>query len=160
MPKPTPLTEGSPAPVFTYYDGGHPHDSGSLNGYCLLFFYPKDNTPGCTTEACAFRDNWEPLLKEDLLIVGVSKDSEASHDKFRAKYELPFPLIADTDLRLAKAYGVYGEKKFMGKTYDGVHRMSFLISPNGTIAKTYLKVKPADHAAEVLRDMAALNQSS
>ncbi|MGB0259581.1 MAG: peroxiredoxin, partial [Coraliomargarita sp.] len=91
-------------------------------------------------------------------VVGVSKDSEGSHDKFRAKFDLPFPLIADTELELAKAYGVYGEKQFMGRTFDGVHRMSFLISTDGTILKTYAKVKPAEHAATVLEDFATLTQ--
>lgn len=90
------------------------------------------------------------------MIVGVSKDSMTSHEKFRAKFELPFPLIADTELELASAYGVWGEKKFMGKTFDGVHRMSFLIDPEGTIVKAYHKVKPAAHAAEVLNDLSTL----
>ena len=160
MPKPTPLTGGDSAPAFSYKDAGASYSSNSLDGYCLLYFYPKDDTPGCTTQACSLRDHWEKLQQANLQIVGVSKDSEASHDKFRAKYELPFPLIADTDLSLAKAYGVYGEKKFMGRTYNGVHRISFLISPNGTIAKTYPKVKPADHAAEILRDLAELPHST
>ena len=156
MPKITPLDCGDPAPVFSYSWAGKSYKSSTHKSYCLLYFYPKDDTPGCTTEACSFRDHWEQCKAAGLQIVGVSKDSEASHEKFRAKYELPFTLIADTDLSLAKAYGVYGEKKFMGKTYDGVHRISFLISPDGTIAKTYPKVKPADHAAEIFRDLAEL----
>lgn len=160
MPKPEPLASGQLAPVFSFEIDGVIQKSDQLDAYCLLYFYPKDDTPGCTTEACAFRDNREPLQEAGILVVGASKDSDASHEKFRAKHALPFPLIADTGLSLARAFGVFGEKKFMGRTFDGVHRISFLIAPGGTIAKTYHKVKPADHAAEVLRDVAALKQST
>ena len=156
MPKPTPLEAGQPAPAFSFSEGGQLISIGSLEQFCLIYFYPKDNTPGCNKEACAFRDNWKELQEAGLKVVGVSIDSEASHDKFRAKFELPFPLIADTELELAQAYGVYGEKKFMGKIFDGVHRMSFLIAPDGTITKAYLKVKPAEHAAQVLEDLKTL----
>lgn len=157
MPKPKPLEAGLPAPVFSFEEEGRTVSSDSLDRYCLLYFYPKDNTPGCNTEACTFRDHWAELQDAGLKLVGVSKDSEASHAKFRIKFDLPFPLIADTELTLAKAYGVFGEKKFMGKEFDAVHRMSFLIAPNGTITKTYVKVKPAEHAAEVLEDLRTLN---
>jgi peroxiredoxin Q/BCP len=156
MPAPEPLSIGQVAPVFTYPLDGENHRSDKAEGFCLLYFYPKDDTPGCTTQACSFRDQYAALRQAGVQIVGVSKDPESSHEKFRAKYELPFPLIADTDLTLANAYGVFGEKKFMGRIYDGVHRMSFLIAPDGTITKTYPKVKPADHAAEILRDVASL----
>ena len=122
-----------------------------------MYFYPKDDTPGCTKEACAIRDVWSDFTSAGLKVVGVSKDDERSHVKFQEKYGLPFPLIADTGLELAMAYGVYGEKKFMGKTYDGIHRMSFLIGADGLILKTYCKVKPDDHASEVLADFAALS---
>lgn len=159
MPQPKPLEAGQPAPVFSFEEDGLPVSSDSLDHYCLLYFYPKDNTPGCNTEACTLRDAWADLEDAGLKIVGVSKDSEASHTKFRTKFDLPFPLIADTELELAQAYGVYGEKKFMGKIYDAVHRMSFLISPDGVIAKTYQKVKPAEHAAEVLEDIRTLTSS-
>ncbi|MGJ8654026.1 MAG: thioredoxin-dependent thiol peroxidase [Opitutaceae bacterium] len=156
MPTIQPLEAGVPAPTFTFAEGGHEVTSDSLQSHCLLFFYPKDDTPGCTKEACGIRDAWVHFRGAKLKVVGVSKDPEASHDKFRQKYQLPFPLVADTELELAKAYGVYGEKKFMGKVYDGVHRISFLISPDNTILKTYHKVKPEQHAAEVLEDLAAL----
>lgn len=156
MPTIQPLESGAVAPTFTFTEGGHEVSSDSLESHCLLFFYPKDDTPGCTKEACGIRDAWVQFRGAKLKVVGVSKDPEASHEKFRTKYQLPFSLIADTELELAKAYGVYGEKKFMGKVYDGVHRISFLISPDGTISKTYLKVKPEQHAAEVLEDLAAL----
>lgn len=119
----------------------------------LIYFYPKDDTPGCTKEACAIRDAWGEFEAAGLKVIGVSKDSERSHLKFQEKYTLPFPLIADTELELANAFGVYGEKKFMGRVYDGIHRMSFLIAADGTILTTYPKVKPAEHASQVLEDL-------
>jgi peroxiredoxin Q/BCP len=122
-----------------------------------LYFYPKDDTPGCTKEACVIRDSWTEFANAGLKVIGVSKDDESSHVKFRKKYGLPFPLIADTQLELANVYGVYGEKKFMGKIYDGIHRTSFLIGTDGLILKTYYKVKPDDHAGEVLADFTALS---
>ncbi|MGB0414796.1 MAG: thioredoxin-dependent thiol peroxidase [Coraliomargarita sp.] len=158
MPKPQPLSEGSLAPEFSFQENGQSLSRAEANGPILLYFYPKDNTPGCNKQACGIRDAWAELQAAGLRVVGVSKDSEGSHDKFRAKFDLPFPLIADTELELAKAYGVYGEKQFMGRTFDGVHRMSFLISTDGTILKTYAKVKPAEHAATVLEDFATLTQ--
>lgn len=151
-----PLEAGQPAPSFTYIEEGREVSTSDLQFPHLLYFYPKDDTPGCTKEACAIRDAWSQFNSSKLMVVGVSKDPEASHEKFRQKYQLPFPLIADTELQLANAYGVYGEKKFMGRTYDGIHRISFLISPEGKILKTYLKVKPELHAAEVLQDLADL----
>lgn len=153
MPKPSPLEAGSQAPPFSFSDEGKEVSIDTLNAPCLLYFYPKDDTPGCTKQACGIRDEWAKFRTAGLQVVGVSKDSEASHQKFREKYDLPFPLIADTDLELAKAFGVYGEKKFMGKTYDGIHRMSFLIAADGTILKTYPKVKPNEHAETVLQDL-------
>ena len=155
------LEVGQAAPDFNCVDSkGNPH---SLKQYMsdgksvILYFYPKDDTPGCTKEACAIRDAWSDFASAGLKVVGVSMDDERSHVKFQEKYRLPFPLIADTRLELANAYGVYGEKKFMGKTYDGIHRMSFLIGADGLILKTYCKVKPDDHAGEVLADFTALS---
>jgi peroxiredoxin Q/BCP len=156
MAHPNPIKAGSKAPPFNYTNAGENIQSSDINGRCLLYFYPKDDTPGCTKEACALRDSWSDLLSADLTVVGVSKDSMVSHEKFIAKYQLPFPLIADTELELARAYGVYGEKKFMGRVYDSVHRMSFLIASDGTILKTYDRVKPEQHAAQVLEDLKAL----
>lgn len=157
MPSPQPLQAGASAPKFTFTsDSGKRIDSTDLNGPALLYFYPKDDTPGCTKQACGLRDLWQELQDAGLAVIGVSKDSEASHAKFQAKYSLPFPLIADSELQLAQAYGVFGEKKFMGRIYDGVHRMSFLISANGHILKTYEKVKPAEHAAQILKDLKSL----
>jgi peroxiredoxin Q/BCP len=116
----------------------------------VLYFYPKDDTPGCTKEACSFRDAFADFKKRGIEVIGVSTDSEASHQKFTAKYKLPFTLLADTDHSIADAYGVYGEKKFMGRTYMGVKRMTFLIDEKGKIRKVFEKVKPEEHAQEVL----------
>jgi peroxiredoxin Q/BCP len=116
----------------------------------VLYFYPKDDTPGCTKEACSFRDAFSEFRKQGIEVIGVSTDSEASHKKFTAKYKLPFTLLADTDHSIADAYGVYGEKKFMGRTYMGVKRMTFLIDEKGKVRKVFEKVKPEEHAREVL----------
>lgn len=153
MALPQPLDPGSTAPIFEFAAAGQTVRSDALVGPCLLYFYPKDDTPGCTTQACAIRDAWSEFEAAGLTVVGVSKDPETYHEKFTNKYQLPFPLIADTELALAQAFGVYGEKKFMGRVYDSVHRMSFLIAADGTILKTYPKVKPDLHAAEVLKDL-------
>lgn len=153
MPLPTPLTAGQKAPPFSYTENETTVDSSEITSPHLIYFYPKDDTPGCTKEACAIRDAWADFESAGLKVIGVSKDSERSHLKFQDKYTLPFPLIADTELELANAFGVFGEKKFMGRIYDGIHRMSFLIAADGTILKTYPKVKPAEHAAQVLEDL-------
>jgi peroxiredoxin Q/BCP len=157
MPAPQPLESGQSVPPFSYTEDGVTVHSSALNAAHLIYFYPKDDTPGCTKEACAIRDNWSAFESAGLKVVGVSKDPYSSHEKFRAKYELPFPLIADADLVLAQAFGVYGEKKFMGRVYDGVHRMSFLVSADGRILQTYPKVKPDAHAEQVLQDFEQLS---
>jgi peroxiredoxin Q/BCP len=157
MDKPAPLDAGKKAPNFQFTEAGETYSLESLEQPCLLYFYPKDDTPGCTKEACVIRDRWTEFANAGLKVIGVSKDDESSHVKFRKKYGLPFPLIADTQLELANVYGVYGEKKFMGKIYDGIHRTSFLIGTDGLILKTYYKVKPDDHAGEVLADFTALS---
>ncbi|CAA6678466.1 MULTISPECIES: thioredoxin-dependent thiol peroxidase [unclassified Lentimonas] len=157
MPLPTPLSPGQKAPSFSYTESGSTILSTEITTPHLIYFYPKDNTPGCTKEACAIRDVWADFVAAGLKVIGVSKDSEASHIKFQEKFSLPFPLIDDTELELAKAFGVYGEKKFMGRVYDGIHRMSFLIAADGTILKTYPKVKPEAHASQVLEDLSQFN---
>ncbi|MDT8412837.1 MAG: thioredoxin-dependent thiol peroxidase [Vicingaceae bacterium] len=116
----------------------------------VLYFYPKDATPGCTAQACNLRDNHTQLKKAGYSIIGVSADNENSHIKFIEKQNLNFPLLADTDKELIKRYGVWGEKKFMGKTYDGIHRTTFVIDENGIIENIITKVKTKDHAAQVL----------
>lgn len=149
-----PLQPGTQVPDFTFTENGKVLDINSLNQYCLIYFYPKDDTPGCTKEACGIRDAWHDFCRAGLKVLGVSGDNEKSHLKFIDKYKLPFTLVSDVDLTLAKRFGVYGEKKFMGKTYEGIHRISFLVAPSGKILKTYPKVKPALHATEVLADLA------
>jgi thioredoxin-dependent peroxiredoxin len=156
MPTSKPLDAGKKAPTFTYVKDASLRSSTDLVAPYLVYFYPKDDTPGCTKQACGIRDLWSQFQSADLKVFGVSKDPEASHDKFRAKYKLPFFLIADTDLKLAQGFGVYGEKKLMGRLYDAVHRISFLVAPDGTILKTYNPVKPESHAIKVLEDLTTL----
>ncbi len=116
----------------------------------VLYFYPKDDTPGCTTEACNFRDDYSAYVDAGVIILGVSPDNAKSHGKFKSKFELPFPLLADTEHTVSEQYGVWGKKKFMGREYMGVLRTTFLISPDGKIKKVFEDVKPAAHSAEVL----------
>lgn len=149
---------GEKAPEFTLPDQDNvQHALSSYAGkWVLLYFYPKDDTPGCTIEACTIRDQFKDFNKIDAVVLGVSTDSVASHKKFATAYELPFTLLADETKEVVGRYGVFGEKKFMGRTYMGTKRMSFLIDPKGNIAKVYEKVKPENHASEVLADLAAL----
>ena len=123
--------------------------------WVLLYFYPKDDTPGCTAEACALRDQHPQIKRTGAQVIGISVDDVRSHDRFAKKYELPFLLLADKEKEVVRSYGVWGKKKFMGREYDGTHRVSFLIDPKGKIAKVYPKVKPQDHATEVLADLRA-----
>jgi len=117
----------------------------------VLYFYPKDDTPGCTTEACNFRDDYSAYENAGVVILGVSPDSPKSHTKFKAKYNLPFTLLADEDHQVAEMYGVWGPKKFMGREYEGILRTTFLIDADGKIMRVFENVKPADHSAEVLQ---------
>ncbi|MCW8898906.1 MAG: thioredoxin-dependent thiol peroxidase [Flavobacteriales bacterium] len=148
----THLKIGDKAPELNIKDqDGKLHTLANYKGKkIILYFYPKDATPGCTAQACNLRDNHESLKKAGYKIIGVSADSENSHLKFIEKQNLNFPLLADTDKELIKRYGVWGEKKFMGKTYDGIHRTTFIIDGNGTIEDIITKVKTKDHAAQVL----------
>lgn len=120
----------------------------------ILYFYPKDDTPGCTAEACHFRDDYVAYEKLGVKIIGVSPNSVKSHSKFRSKYQLPFTLLADEDHKVCELYGVWGRKKFMGKEFDGVFRTTFLIDQNGLIEKVYKNVKPEPHSQEILDDLA------
>lgn len=124
-----------------------------LGSYVILFFYPKDMTPGCTTEACSFRDNMVILKKLGVQVLGISCDDEISHQKFIAKHSLNFPLLADTERKVVEKYGVWVEKSMYGKKYMGIQRDSFLIGPDGTILKHYIKVKPEEHLAELIEDI-------
>jgi len=146
------LKERSVAPDFAAKDAnGEIVRLKDLRGQkVVLYFYPRDDTPGCTKEACSFRDAFAQFKRRNIRILGVSVDSEASHSKFTAKYKLPFTLLADRDHAIADAYEVYGEKKFMGRTYMGVKRITYLIDEKGKIKKVFEKVKPEEHAQEVL----------
>ena len=148
----TTLKEGGKAPEFAAPDqDGNVVRLKDLRGKkVVLYFYPKDDTPGCTKEACAFRDAWGKFKRRGIEVLGVSLDSEKSHQKFINKYDLPFRLLADSDRKLSESYGTYGEKKFMGRAYMGNHRMTFLIDEKGRLKKIFSKVKPEDHAEEVL----------
>ncbi len=146
------LREGDPAPSFALRDQhGNLVRSDELRGrWVVLYFYPKDDTPGCTKEACSFRDHWSELQSEGAVVLGVSGDDERSHARFAAKYELPFPLLVDAGLSTARAYGAYGVKRRFGREYEGVLRQTFVIDPDGRIAKIWRNVKPEGHAEEVL----------
>lgn len=148
----------TPAPDFTLADqDGKQHALSSYRGkWVLLYFYPKDDTPGCTIEACAIRDQFKDFQDIGAVVLGISTDSVESHRKFASAYDLPFTLLADPTKEVVGRYGVFGERKFMGKTYMGTARTSFLIRPDGTIAKVYEKVKPERHATEVIADLTTL----
>lgn len=122
----------------------------------VLYFYPKDDTPGCTTEACNFRDDYSAFVDKGVQIVGISPDSIKSHQKFQTKYDLPFPLLSDPDHKVAELYGAWGLKKMYGREYEGILRTTFLIDKNGKVAKVFEGVKPADHSQEVLKEVAKL----
>jgi thioredoxin-dependent peroxiredoxin len=151
------LSEGDLAPDFTApTSGGGKITLSDLRGKnVILYFYPKDNTPGCTKEACAFRDDFEDFRKQGAVILGVSTDSAKKHDHFAAKYQLPFTLVADDDKKIVQAYGVWGPRKFMGIPYVGTGRVTFLIGPDGRIKKIWDKVKPAAHSREILEALAS-----
>ena len=146
------LKKGDKAPAYTAQTsgGGEVSLNEFLGRHVVLFFYPKDDTPGCTKEACAFRDEHAQFEEADAVVLWVSCDSVAKHDKFISKFDLPFLLLSDEDQTIVNAYGSWGPKKFMGKEYEGIHRISFLIDPQGKIQKIWPKVKPEEHAAEVL----------
>ncbi|MDP4265882.1 MAG: thioredoxin-dependent thiol peroxidase [Bacteroidota bacterium] len=148
----TSIKEGDKAPDITGKDqNGNTISLKDFSGNTvILYFYPKDNTPGCTQEACNLRDNYEVLLSKGLKIIGVSNDSEASHQKFKEKYNLPFPLIADTDKKIVNDYQVYGPKNFMGKEVIGIRRTTFIISENGIIENIITKVNTKDHTKQIL----------
>lgn len=149
------LKTGTLAPNFTLPDqDGVMHSLKDYRGqWVLIYFYPKDDTPGCTKEACALRDEFPAFGKLKAKIFGVSADTVASHKKFATKYKLPFTLLADPEKGMLKDYGVWGKKKFMGREYLGISRSSYLINPKGKIEKVYEKVNPLTHADEVLADL-------
>lgn len=146
------LSENSLAPDFTLLDEtGVPRKLSDYRGHAVvLYFYPKDDTPGCTTEACAFRDDYAVYAAAGVIILGVSPDSPKSHVKFKEKFHLPFTLLADEEHKVCDLYGVWGPKKFMGREYEGVLRTTFVIDAQGTLVKVFNGVKPDGHSAEVL----------
>ena len=146
------LREEEKAPDFTApTNGGGKVSLADFKGKnVVLYFYPKDDTPGCTKEACAFRDEFAAFKRKGAVVLGVSVDPFKSHDKFAEKFKLPFTLVSDEDKKIGQAYGVWGEKSFMGRKYLGTHRVTFLIGPDGRIKKIWAKVKPEEHAEEVL----------
>lgn len=146
------LLEGTKAPAFTLPDqNGDPVSLSDFAGKkVVLYFYPRDNTPGCTRQACAFAETWEEFEKQNVVVIGISKDSAASHQKFAQKYQLPFILLSDPQLQAIQAYGVWQEKKLYGKVSMGVVRSTYLIDEKGIIEKSMPKVKPDTNAAEIL----------
>lgn len=147
------LETGAQIPAFTAEDqNGNKIDASQLIGKkTVIYFYPKDNTPGCTAQACSIRDGYEELLQHNIQIIGVSADNIASHQKFATKFELPFPLIPDVDRTIIESFGVWGTKKFMGKVYDGIHRMTFLFDEKGILLHVIQKPDTKNHAEEILK---------
>jgi peroxiredoxin Q/BCP len=156
------LKPGDPAPDFSLPDmeGKVVHLSDFRGQWVVLYFYPRDNTPGCTKEACGFRDAYPDYQSLGVVVLGISTDDVKSHAKFASKFDLPFPLLSDAEGQVATSYNSYGLKKFMGKEYMGITRNTFVINPGGKIAKIYLKVKPEPHAAELLTELANLTGST
>ncbi len=149
------LKPGDPAPLFdaATSHGGHVALQDLKGKTVVLYFYPRDSTPGCTREACGFRDQFEAFEKKNAVVLGVSVDSLSSHDRFTRKNSLPFALVSDEDKSLVSAYGVWGPKTFMGRNFMGTHRVTFLIGPDGIIKKVWTEVKPDGHAGEVLQEI-------
>ncbi|HET7352775.1 MAG TPA: thioredoxin-dependent thiol peroxidase [Gaiellaceae bacterium] len=152
------VTEGEPAPDFTLTsDADNEVSLSDLRGKpVVLYFYPKDDTPGCTAQACGIRDAYAEFEAAGAVVLGVSPDSVKRHVKFKGKYELPFTLLADPEHEVAERYGVWGEKRYMGRTYMGIKRTTFLIAPDGTVAKVMEKVRPDAHADDVLGALDAI----
>lgn len=146
------LSEGDKAPDFGVVNQNN--EVMSLQSYrgkkVILYFYPKDSTPGCTAESCNLRDSYSELTTLGFEVIGVSADSVASHQKFISKYDLPFDLLSDMDRKVIEAYGVWGPKKFMGKEYEGIHRTTFVIDENGVIERVFNKVKTKEHTQQIL----------
>lgn len=150
------VEEGSPAPDFELesHTGERVRLSSLRGSPVVLYFYPRDDTPGCTLQACEIRDSWSDFEKRGAVVLGVSPDSVESHEKFRAKYDLPFTLLADPDHEVSELYGVWGEREYAGKKYLGIERSTFLIDADGSIASVMRGVKPAEHAGDVLAALA------
>jgi peroxiredoxin Q/BCP len=156
------LQPGDPAPAIVLPDqDGTTQKLADLRGrWVLVYFYPRDDTPGCTLEACGLRDAAQAYAAAGVTVFGISADSSKSHRKFADRFHLPFRLLADEEKEVIRAFGAWGKKKFMGREFDGILRRSFLVDPQGKIAKVYPKVKPEEHAQEVLADLAALQAAA
>lgn len=156
------ITINNNAPDFQLPDQtGKSHSLSKLAGkWVVLYFYPKDNTPGCTIEACAFRDSAGDFAKKQIAVLGVSKDSTRSHEKFASKYKLSFPLLSDESSEIIKKYGAWGKKRFMGKEFEGVKRATYVINPQGKVVKVYEKVNPLVHAKEILSDIEKMESAN
>lgn len=154
------LEQGSVAPTFSLLaQDGKEHTLSNYKGkWVILYFYPKDDTPGCTVEACSIKDNWHEFEKLDVVVFGASADSVASHKKFKEKYDLPFTLLSDSDKKTLTDYQVWTEKSMFGKKYMGIQRATYIIDPKGLIAKVYPKVTPTSHAGALLADLEKLQQ--
>jgi peroxiredoxin Q/BCP len=152
------VSEGEPAPDFTLTsDAGEPVSLSDFRGKpVVLYFYPKDDTPGCTKQACGIRDAYAEFERAGAVVLGVSPDSAAKHVKFKEKYDLPFTLLADPEHEVSETYGVWGEKRYMGRTYLGVSRTTFLVAPEGTVAKVMEDVNPEAHADDVLATLTSV----
>lgn len=146
------LTEGNPAPDFTLEDdrGARVTLSSFRGKSVVVYFYPKDDTPGCTKEACGFRDAYDQILAKGAVVIGISPDKPTSHARFKAKYNLPFMLLADPETAVLKPWGAWGDKSMYGKKYEGVLRSTVVVGPDGTVKKIFPKVSPEGHAAEIL----------
>jgi len=153
-----PLTSGIPAPDFELPDDTNaPRKLSAYRGKpVILYFYPKDDTPGCAKEACNFRDDYSAYEKAGVAILGVSPDTSRSHARFKTKYQLPFPLLADEDHKVSELYAAWGFKKFMGREYEGVLRTTYLIDAQGNIARVFENVRPAEHSVELLEALRSL----
>jgi len=151
----THLEKGDPAPNIEGIDqnGNSVKLSSFIGKKVIIFFYPKDNTPGCTAEACNLRDNYGLLIEKGFSIIGISADNLKSHQKFADKFQLPFPLISDTEKKIIREYGVWGPKKFMGREYDGIHRTTFIVTEDGHIDAVFTKVKTKDHTNQILNEL-------
>lgn len=149
------LEKGEKAPDFELKDSeGTVHKLSDYSGErMVLYFYPKDDTPGCTAEACSFRDTYVDFKNADVTIIGISPDKVESHKKFKEKYSLPFTLLADPDHQVCEAYGVWGLKKSFGREYEGVYRTTYIIDPEGQVQRVFENVKPSDHSQEVLKEL-------
>ena len=149
------LSEGMKAPEFNLTDSeGNQHQLSDYQGETIVvYFYPKDDTPGCTKEACSFRDAYADFKEAGVEVIGISPDTEKSHKKFANKYDLPFTLLSDPDHQVSEDYGVWGLKKYMGREYEGIYRTTFIIGPDGEIKRVFENVKPSDHSQEVLEEV-------